>query len=89
MNPAEVGIRSPERFASRPRAGFFVRPNRASTFAKDRDAWERAYLASALGRYGTVLRAAQHLGLNRTDLHRRMARLGIPSPRPCRRGRWE
>lgn len=46
---------------------------------------ERRIIEATLLECGTVCIAAQQLGENRTHLHKRMARLGIKSPRAIRK----
>jgi len=50
--------------------------------------FERNYIARALAEHGSVSAAARALGMNRTHLHRRIARLGIVTLRTARRGNW-
>jgi len=50
--------------------------------------FEREYIARALAEHGSVSAAARALRMNRTHLHRRIARLGIVTPRKARRGSW-
>ena len=42
------------------------------TLIEARNEFERNFIAEALARVGTVTAAARELGINRTDLHRRM-----------------
>jgi DNA-binding NtrC family response regulator len=60
----------------------------AGQFARDRAAWERAYFAAALERYGTLKRAAAALGISRAHLHERVKRYGLKNPNAARRGQW-
>jgi two-component system, NtrC family, nitrogen regulation response regulator NtrX len=47
-----------------------------------RDAWERAYILAALSAFdGNISRTAEVLGLERSNLYKKMRSLGIPSAR--------
>ncbi len=50
--------------------------------------FEREYIARALAECGSVSAAARVLCVSRSLLHRRIARLGIVTPRKARRGSW-
>ena len=52
-----------------------------------RDAWERDYIRTALEAYdGNISRAADALGVERSNLHRKMRALGIVSARKDEEG---
>jgi two-component system nitrogen regulation response regulator NtrX len=47
-----------------------------------RDEWERAYILGALSAYGgNISKTAERLGLERSNLYKKMRGLGIAPPR--------
>ncbi len=55
-------------------------PDTELTLREARSRFERRYIAAVLERYGgNVTRAARHLGLERSHLHRKMRQLGVHS----------
>jgi DNA-binding NtrC family response regulator len=49
----------------------------------------RVYWRAALTEAGSVRKAAQMAGVNRTYLHKLLTKLGgVTSPRPVHRGQW-
>jgi DNA-binding NtrC family response regulator len=60
---------------------FFVSQEAVRQFKKD-------WLTALLVRHGTVAATAHAAGMNRTDLHKVMLKLGIQTPKPRHYGNW-
>jgi two-component system nitrogen regulation response regulator NtrX len=80
MVPGEVIGASDMTFLEIPDRPVHASPANIAPLYEARDAWEREYILGALSAFeGNISRTADALGVERSNLYRKMRGLGIPS----------